>query len=403
MFETGAGGTANVKVSVQVPATGMPPGGHEMQTLLVVAGGGPLQKLEFITACDVSHPSILHTPQGWEEVREKVKKYAWAKQAQEKYVKAAEEWVVPQVATPEERAHDPEGHPYVFKGASELPYQTAMAWQLTRNQAYAEKVALYLRRLAGEQTGYPSTFAATSAGEPQEGGNFQNIAIAYDAILDAGVLSEADRRSIEHTFRLYMQTVETALTVGNVGNWAVADDTAALFCALAMGDLSAAERYMQGPGGFTDFVTKGVMDDGWWWECSTSYNFWVASELTHCALAVRPWGMDVLNREFSADFSPETIIEPWGLNPPFGMSFEKWGPNHRVSRSVKQLWDAVPAVADYRGIAFGMNDGHEEQVAGPRLELGYYAFRDPAYVPLIKQSGERDLIYGVPDLPETTA
>jgi hypothetical protein len=50
-----------------------------------------------------------------------------------------------------------------------------------------------------------------------------------------------------------------------------------------------------------------------------------------------------------------------------------------------------------------MNDGHEEQVGGARLELGYYAYRDPAYVPLIRQSGRRDLLYGVPELPETSA
>ena len=52
--------------------------------------------------------------------------------------------------------------------------------------------------------------------------------------------------------------------------------------------------------------------------------------------------------------------------------------------------------------AFGMNDGHEEFVGNSRLEIGYYAFRDPAYVPLLKRSPQRDLIYGVPDLPDTT-
>jgi hypothetical protein len=400
-FTLAPGETTNCAVSVSLPKNGIAPGGHEIQTLIATANGISPAKLKLITARDVARPSILLTAQGWDEVRGKVKKYDWAKAQEQNYVSAAEAWQVPEAATPEQRARDPQGHPYVF-WVSEFKKlsQTAIAWQLTRNTNYAEKVALFLRRLADEKTGYASTFAAVSEGEPQEGENWQIIAIAYDEILDANVLSAADRNSIERTFRLYMQTVETILDVGNIGNWNVAADTAALFCSLAIGDLSAANRYLYGPCGFEDFVTKGIMDDGWWWEGSTSYNFWVASELTQSALACKPWGIDLLHREFPANFSLDTIIAPWALNPPYGISFEKWGPNHRNTRSVKQLWDAVPSVADYRGVAFGMNDGHEEQIGGSRMELAYYAFRDPAYVPLIKASGQRDLIYGVPDLPE---
>jgi hypothetical protein len=398
------GETGTCVVSVRVPAAGVPPGGHETQRLLALAaaGGAPLARIEFITARDLPRPHILHTAAGWEEVRQKVKDYEWARESQEKdYVEPVDTWKVPEASTPAQRAHGPDGHPYVFLNPDfELLQKTAIAWQLTRNKAYAEKVALFLRRFADEQTGYPSTCAGTSLGEPQEGETFQRVAIAYDAILDANVLSADDTHAIEKTLRLYMQNVEPTLTVGNIGNWSTAADTAALFCALSMGDLAAAERYLYGPGGFTDYLTKGVMDDGWWWECSTSYNFWVAAELTQMALACRPWGIDLLNRSFPTSYSSHTIINPWALNPQYGMSFEKWGPVYRNTRSIKQIWDAVPLVADYRGIAFGMNDGHEEQVGTSRLELGYYAFRDPTYGPLIKIGGKRDLIYGVPDLPE---
>ncbi|MGH7951038.1 MAG: hypothetical protein ACREFE_03840, partial [Limisphaerales bacterium] len=403
-FILASGETTNCLVSVQLPKSGIASGGHEMQTLLATGSGngGALAKLRFITARQVAPPSILHTAQGWNEVREKVKNYGWAKADEQVYVKAAEDWHVSEAARPPHNISS--SHKYVFQSIEFHRLEsTAIAWQLTRNTNFADKAALFLRRLADEKTGYPSTFAAVSQGEPQEGENFQKVAIAYDAILDANVLSVADKRSIEHTFRLYLQSVEPLLDVGNVGNWNVAADTAALFCSLAMGDLSSANRYLYGPCAFEDFVTKGIMDDGWWWEGSTSYNFWVASELTQSALACKPWGIDLLHREFPANFSPNTIIAPWALNPPYGISFEKWGPNHRNTRSVKQLWDAVPDVADYRGVAFGMNDGHEEQIGGSRLELAYYAFRDSAYVPLIKASGQRDLIYGVPDLPDVTA
>jgi hypothetical protein len=398
------GATATCIVSVQVPKEGVPPGGHESQTLLACGNGSvPLATLEFITARDVPRPSILHTPEGWAEVRAKVAKYDWAKKAQDEFVKAADAWQVPEASVPSTTPSTEGDHAYVFKVAEyKTLYKTTVAWELTGNKAYAEKIALFLRRLADEKTGYPSSFASMDQGAPQEGENWQNVAIAYDAILDAGVLSDDDRRSIDHTMRLYMETFESALTVGNDGNWNVAATTACLFSALAMGDLSATNRYLYGPSGFTDYVTKGIMDDGWWWECSSGYNFWVASELTQSALACQPWGIDLLHHEFPANFSTHTIVNPWALNPPYGISFEKWGPNHRNTRSVKQLWDAVPLPTDYRGITFGMNDGHEEEVGGGRLELAYYAFRDPLYAALIKQSPERDLIYGVPDLPADT-
>ncbi|HZI31944.1 MAG TPA: hypothetical protein VFF11_06365, partial [Candidatus Binatia bacterium] len=398
------GASAVCEVTVQLPEKGIAPGGHETQTLLATGSDEAAPaKVNFITACDVQRPGIQHTARGWAAVREKVKHYDWAKKEEEKYAKTAEDWQVPQAATPEQWTYGMQHHAYVFEQYEfDKLADTAVAWQLTRNTNYAAKVALFLRRLADETNGYPATFAAVNTGEPQEGECWQQIAIAYDAILDANILSQQDQRSIEHTFRLYLHRIETILDVGNVGNWNVAADTAGLFCSLALGDLSAAHRYLYGPCGFEDYVTKGIMDDGWWWEGATSYNFWVASELTQCALACQPWGIDLLHHEFPANFSPKTIITPWAANPSYGMSFDKWGPNHRNTRSVKQLWDAVPIVADYRGIAFGMNDGHEEQIGGERMERAYYAFHDPAYVPLIKSSGERDLIYGVPELPKVT-
>ena len=399
------GGSAAATVTVHVPATGIPSGGHEQQTLCVIAAGSaaPITTVDFITACDVARPSILHTTAEWAEVRAKIATQAWAKAAAAEFVKAADEWTVPTAATPAEHAKAPEKHAYVFLNQHfETVYKVVVAWQITGDRRYAEKIAEFLRRLSDEQSGYPATFAGTQLGSPQEGGNFQNVAIAYDALRDSGVLSGAERAAIERTLRLFMHTYETDLTVGNMGNWSTAASTAGLMCALAIGDLSAADRYINGPAGFIDFLSKGVMDDGWWWECSTSYNLWVASELTQSALACRPWGIDLLNLQLPTSYSPLTIICPWAITPQFGMSFAKWGPTRRNTRTVKQLWDAIPGIADYRSVLFGMNDGHEERIGGSRMELAYFAFRDPVYAAMIKQGDKRDLVYGVAELPDVT-
>jgi hypothetical protein len=59
---------------------------------------------------------------------------------------------------------------------------------------------------------------------------------------------------------------------------------------------------------------------------------------------------------------------------------------------------------------FGVNDSTENQVTGNRtevsgqpFEIAYYAFRDPKYAAIIKLGkGPRDLLYGVPELPDKT-
>lgn len=399
-----SGASAICVVSVKVPQEGVAVGGHERQQLIASANGSPLSNnLTFITAREVPHPNVFHTAARWEEVRDKVIKYDWAKLEEKRYISAADRWEVPEAALPPNNYNANEKHAFVFTDQNFARLLNAVyAWQLTRNKKYAEKVALFLRRLTDEKTGYPSTLAATNNGGPQEGDDFQRIAIAYDGILDAGILDNNDRKAIEHTMRLYMETFEPDLTVGNMGNWSTAQSTGALFCALAMGDLVTAERYIYGPAGFTDFLSKGVMDDGWWWEVSTSYNLWVASELTQAALACQPWGIDLINLEVPANYAPYAITNPWALSPPYGISFEKWGPQRSNTRSIKRFWDAIPKVADYRGIVFGMNDGHEEKVGDQRMELAYYVYRDPAYATLIKLTGQRDLFYGVPELPKET-
>ena len=52
--------------------------------------------LSLTTTAELPHPYILHTPARWQEVRENVKNYPWAKAAQDEYVQQAAKWTVPQ-------------------------------------------------------------------------------------------------------------------------------------------------------------------------------------------------------------------------------------------------------------------------------------------------------------------
>src|ERR1051325_7123242 len=155
-----------------------------------------------------------------------------------------------------------------------------IAWQLTRDKSFAEKIALYLRRLSDPAKGYPATLRACNQSLVQEGHFFQHVAMAYDMALDSGVFTDADKQQIENTFRLFMETIERANDYGPINNWNVSEVVGAFYCSLALGDLAAADRWFSGKSGICDQLAKGVMDDGWWYECSISYNTWVASEFT---------------------------------------------------------------------------------------------------------------------------
>lgn len=422
-FELAPGETRVVKLTVRVPDR-VPPGGHEEQVLQAIGNGDAAEasRLKFITTSELPHPYVLFPAKGWQEIRDKVAKFGWSKAQQDEIVRRAKNWRVPEIADPAKAPDDTYG-PYVFATQNEGDLLAcAYDWQLTRDTNAAEKVALFLRRLSNPTNGYPATFRACNQSLVQEGGFFQHIAMAYDMILDSDELSADDREQIENTFRIYMETIARASDYGPVNNWNLAEDCGAFYCALAMQDLAAAQRWFSGSAGICDQLAKGVMDDGWWYECSISYNMWCASEFTQAGLAYEPFGVDFLHMKVPASYSPSVSLEsqlsggvvsggtPEERHKPFGMDPDIYGPDTKPYRDIKMMWDSLLPFIDYRGVMFGVNDSTENKVTGTRYELGgaspfeiaYYAYRDPAYASLIKLGTQRDLFYGVPDLPTNT-
>ncbi|MEI6890951.1 MAG: hypothetical protein V5783_02160, partial [Pontiella sp.] len=56
----------------------------------------------------------------------------------------------------------------------------------------------------------------------------------------------------------------------------------------------------------------------------------------------------------------------------------------------------------YDGVRFANNDAVENRFTANYYEIAYFAYGDPKYAAIIKSSGVRDLIYGVPELPAAT-
>jgi hypothetical protein len=401
-------------VRVNVPED-LAPGGHEEQVLQAVASGRGTSTLTLLTARALPHPYILHTAAQWQEVRDNVKKYAWAKTEQDKILAEANAWTVPEIAQPPQNdPHDNYG-PFLFATTNEHGLMACgIAYQLTGDKTYADKVALFLRRLSDPQQGYPKTFRACNQSFVQEGHFTQHIAMAYDMIYDSGALSDGDKQQLDATLRLLMETIRLGNVGAYISNWNLSELCGAFYAALMLQDLSAADGFFSG---IKTELAKGVMDDGWWYECSVSYNTWCTTEFSQVALAWQPWGVNFKDQWVPASYSRDVELSltahkdadapaDTGNKPdrPFGMSKDLAGPHTKPYRSIRQMWDSLPSFIDWRGVMFGVNDSSERRpVDGENTyDIAYYLYRDPVYAAMEKLEKERSLLYSVNDLPTQT-
>jgi len=420
------GETKTATVRARVPQSS-PAGAHEEQGVRAVGNGDGARAatLTLVTAAALPHPNVLHTKARWTEVREKVKQYPWARDAQAEFVRQAEAWDVPKIALAGHNDPGDGAGPCVFMGSTydheKSEIACGVAWQLTGDKRFAEKVALFLRRLSDPEHGYGVTWRAINQSLVQEGHFFQHAAMAYDMILDAGVLSDADRAQIEQAFRVFIETIDFEAGKGSINNWNLSEVCGAFYCALALQDLAVADRFFSGPSGIKDQLAKGTLDDGWWYECSIGYNVWCASEFLQAAIAYEPWGYNFRDEKVPANLSRRALLsaelsggrstanDAYSRARPFGMSPEIWGPNRRPYREIRDLWNGLLPFLDWRGVMFGVNDSAENSLVDRRIgagfapfEIAYFAYRDPAYAALVKRAPKRDLLYGVPELPDKT-
>ncbi|MDW7691192.1 alginate lyase family protein [Flammeovirgaceae bacterium SG7u.111] len=393
------------KVVVDVPAK-LPEGVRENQVLKAIPNGkgSAAATLEFTTAVAVPFPNIFFTAGEWQKVRDKMEKYEWAKEQAKEYEEKAQRWNVPEVAkTLPTRDHQFGQHLYSERDANNM-FNCAIAYQLTGKKEYAEKCVLFLKRLSNPENGYPTTLRAGGANFVKEGGFFQNVARGHDMIKDAGLLTAEDEQQIENTFRLYIDVAITQNSAGAIGNWDLSELSGAFYCALSIQDLHLAEYILNMPAGIYQQLAQGVLNDGWWHECAVGYNLWCSRMFSQVAIALQPWGINFKDKLLPLGTRPNHSLLPRRNRPGlWGMNFMKWGTLNNNSIGIKDMWDAPLDFLDYRGVMFAVNDATEALVTGADYELAYYLYRDPEYAAIIQRGDKRDLLYGVPELPEATS
>lgn len=381
----------------------MPVGGHEKSTVCFVPSGDGASEvsLEFYSMNRPSHPLIYHTSDEWKEVGEKIEKYDKFKPEYERIKRTADEWNVPEPVPFGERD-------YCYNTKVEEPIVfCAYMYSLTGEKKYAEKVARFLRYFNDPETGYPARKKGCSQSYVQEGHFIAHIAMAYDIICDAGILLEEEIRASENSFRIYMDIFDLGLASGHISNWVLSELTGAIYCAVAVNDYERINRFVFGPTGVVEQIRYGAFNDGWWYECSTSYNTWVSSIALHTGHLMRRYGVDLINAWFPIPFNKEVRASHPNrkVRVMHAMENQKWGGIRKGYIYIKDLFDAPLRFLDYRGVIFGMNDSAEKKITGQHLgstyDLAYTYYKDPAYLAVIKNDSAPDPIFGIGELPET--
>jgi hypothetical protein len=392
-------------VEVRVTVSGrVAPGGRETQVIQAMANGRDAGTIEYITLATLEHPYLLHTKERWDAVREKAATVEWAKKEAAKYIADADQWDVPAPAGKISPATNGE---YIYDlNVDKAMLRVAVAYQLTHDKKYAEKVAQFLRQLSDPVNGYLKTQQGAGGNLVKEGGFFQHVSWAYDLIYNSGAMSDEDHANMAAVIRLYQRVIDQHISQAVSGNWQVAEGLGAIYGALVIQDMATVNRFIEGPGGFYEQMSHGVMADGWWYECSIGYNCWVSSEFTQLALAMQPWGVDYVDAAFPATYSEEYNIFSQDVEERkkkiYGKPLQKYGPVHKPFIKIKDMWDALPKFVDFQGMMFANNDSKEERFTSDAYEIAYFVYRDPIYASIIKQIGHRDLLYGVAELPEET-
>lgn len=394
--------TKKLCISVNVPEK-VAPGGHERQKITAIPGGqgNAADSLELFTLRSLPHPYVKMTEPEWDKVREKTRKHEWAGELLAMYEQRADKWMVPEI-------HD--GGLYLFETHhSHEAENSAIVWKVTGRRDLAEKAAMFLRRLIDPAKGYPATRRASHQELVHEGELFKHAAVVYDLLYDSELLSEEDHTNVERTFRLFIELVDWALCKGGISNWTLAEMIGALYCSQTLQDYERMNRFLYGTGGFTDHLSKGTLDDGWWYECSVGYNLMGAGLFSEMTQSCRPWGINLAEIWVPAHYYDQ--VTPGGKPDIDGLSVDIWGPSRSNYRSITQLWDSLLPFADYRGVLFGINDSAESKLPGisprgymdGRFDLAYYLYRKPEYADILLTCGlaDRDLLYAVPGLKQS--
>ncbi|MBN2497629.1 MAG: heparinase II/III family protein [Deltaproteobacteria bacterium] len=195
----------------------------------------------------------------------------------------------------------------------------------------------------------------------------EQLALAYDFVMAAGALAEADAAAFrEHVLRKAISQFDFR-ELSNHQIWHLAARAAA---ACALGERPLLEDAIDGSGaendcGWTCQISEAFHDDGLHWERSPGYDMYSLRPMLHIAQLARTWKLDIEARPapdgtgYDGDSGPRDLFDcldgtwrqllPGDFYPAWGDSHFDFGPANTSSRQVYRL-----AYSLYGDAAFAM-------------------------------------------------
>ncbi len=407
-------GEAQIELQTVMSAE-IPEGGVEKRTFTLMADGRMATTITLYAARKQPKPFLLHTEAGWDELRRAVETDESVRSAfQKEYTSLADAWQVEPPAT---------HHRFVYTNFShDKLLHTAIAWKVTGNPVYLEKVMTWFLGYLDDDNGYLATkycyfefpkkpeeapkdkflvHHANSAGWVQEGEFMARMAIGYDLVRGESCFTPEMHAKFEACMRAYMDFVDWRQTDGDGNNFQICEAGGALYFALLLQDEAQIVRFLEGSNGLQELVGSVFADDGSYFEGATGYMRLAAEVFGRAAVSCQNAGRSLKDALVPAAFERNVMHSPWSHleetapdgKPFLGMSFERFDPVRRPVRTLKDYYDCLLQLMDERGIIFSANDSNEHSFARV-MQLAYYLYHDPAYLPYARQ-GATDPIFGL--------
>ncbi len=397
-----------IKITEDIPA-----GGLEKSNFLFVPDGDGTQakKVTLYTSKAKKHPYLFLKEEQWEKRKAAILKDEKLQQVYLKqYQEPAENWRVPEISKQES---------FVYPSYSQNGlFQTAVAWKLSGNDIYLQKVLQYLTGLLDEKDGYLATrqsyfvfienkeeyargdfkvHRAVNAGWVQEAEFFNKVAMTYDLLY--GYFTKEQHECMEKCLRNYMKFAGWRLTDGDGNNFQLAEATAGLLCAMVLQDYEMTERFLYGYNGYMDLLSAVFLDDGMYFEEATGY-MKLAGEIYFDAVnAAENFGIALKHARVPASFDRNILHSPWSMReewaedgkPFLGMSFRRFEQFTNPHRTLKDYFDCTAKLLNDRGILFSINDSNEQDFT-ELYKKAYFLYEEPLYKKIADLSDKPELL-----------
>jgi len=388
-------GTLEVIVSERIPV-----GAYENIDLNVISKeDGSVQTLQFITVREKPHPFLLATEELFTEVQEKIKNYDWAKSNFNSMLDEMDKFQFPEQKIITKPRPTQVWSSLNYKPSdSEAAFKLAIAYKLTGEQKYYNKLITFIQNFCNPEKGYLSVGAATNGVMVHEGNFFLHLAAACDIIYNE--LSENDHNNIVKIFRQYLRQNRLHMNSLGIMNHQASANAGAILVAMYLQDITEVNFLTYADGGMADQIGKGVMADGWWFESTVNYCYLVTQRYCLVAQAFKNYGWDLYHQRFPAKYKSKDFVN--AKEGFAGMKFDNWGPTGKNTRGVEDMVSPYIPFMDENAVVVSSNDSRAT-APDPFYELAYREYKQEELAWVLSKSNRDSwisLMYGVAEIPQ---